>query len=45
MKKILYFYIKDGRIEVTEYPRPEPPDKVIEVTNENESPCIKISFN
>ncbi len=30
----LYFYIKDGRIEVTEEPRIEPPDKILKISND-----------
>ncbi len=33
MTRTLYFYIKDGRIEVTDYPRSESPDKVVKVSN------------
>ncbi len=45
MTRTLYFYIKDGRIEVTDYPRSEPPDKVIKVSNANGYVCITIPVN
>ncbi len=46
MTRILYFYIKDGkRIEVTDYPRIEPPNKVITVSNADGFVSIKISIN
>ncbi len=45
MKKILYFYIKEGRIEVTEDPRAQPPDKVLEISNAGNMLTIKISFH
>ncbi len=43
MTMTLYFYIKDGRIEVTEEPRVEPPDKVVTISNGEFS--VTISFD
>ncbi len=45
MSMTLYFYIKDGRIEVTEEPRAESPDKVVKITNSNGGLSIVISFD
>ncbi len=45
MTIVLYFYIKDGRIEVTEEPRSQPPDKVLKISNANGSISVNISFN
>ncbi len=45
MTMTLYFYIKDGRIEVTEEPRTEPPDKVLKISNSGGQLTIKISFD
>ncbi len=41
----LYFYIKDGRIEVTEELRSQPPDKVIKISNDLGLLTVKISFD
>ncbi len=45
MERIFYFYIKDGRIEVTNYPRSKPPDKVVKVSNANGYVSIVISVD
>ncbi len=45
MTRTLYFYIKDGRIEVTDYPRSKLPDKVIKVSNANGYVSIVISVD
>ncbi len=45
MRKILYLYIKEGRIEVTEEPRVEPPNKVLEISNAGGMLSIKISLH
>ncbi len=45
MERIFYFYIKDGRIEVTEEPRSCPPDKVITISNYDGAVSIVISFH
>ncbi len=45
MKRILYFYIKDGRIEVTEEPRSCPPDKIVTISNDGGMVSIIISFH
>ncbi len=45
MKKILYFYIKDGRIEVTEEPRSCPPNKIVTISNADGMMSIIISFH
>ncbi len=44
MKKTFYFYIKDGRIEVTEEPRVKSPDKILIISNA-EGMSINISFH
>ncbi len=41
----LYFYIKDGRIEVTDEPRVQPPDKVLKISNDLGMLTVKISFD
>ncbi len=45
MTKTLYFYIKDGRIEVTEEPRSCLPDKVLKISNADGVVSIVISFH
>ncbi len=45
MTKIFYLYIKDGRIEVTEFPRVEPPDKVVTFSNAGGVFSVKFSFD
>ncbi len=45
MERIFYFYIKDGRIEVTEEPRSCPPDKIFKISNNDGVISIVISFH
>ncbi len=45
MNMILYFYIKDGRIEVTEVARAEPPNKTVTISNDGGQLKVIISFN